>query len=84
MRPIFLQKMVNKIQSNINGKSYYAHEAVRILDPYQAALYWCNGVNLIDIYPSRDYKTNKALIVFVFKKKETKDVFDLWCKKELK
>lgn len=75
--------MNNKIKGNFSNKEYYANEAIRILDPKQAALYWNNHVEPLDIYPSRDYKTNKALIVFVFKRDETKEVFDLWCKHEL-
>lgn len=75
--------MENKIKSRFSPQDYYAKEAIRILDPMQAASYWVNGVIPLDIYPSRDYSTNKALIVFVFKKSETKDVFDKWCKREL-
>ena len=76
--------MDNKIKGKFSNKEYYASEAIRILDPNQAALYWANGVEPLDIYSSRSYKTNKALIVFVFKRDETKEVFDLWCKHELK
>lgn len=73
-----------KIKGRFSGKEYEPSEAIRILDPMQAALYWENGVMPLDIYSSRDYKTNKALIVFVFKREDTKEVFDLWCKRELR
>lgn len=75
--------MENKIKSRFTSQDYYASEAIRILDPFQAALYWSNGVMPLDIFPSRDYKTNKALIVYVFRKTDTKDVFDRWCRHEL-
>lgn len=75
--------MENKIKGKYSGKEYYANDALRILDPKQAALYWNYGIEPLDIYPSRDFKTNKSLIVFVFKRNETKEVFDLWCKHEL-
>lgn len=75
--------MDNKVKGKFSNKEYYASEAIRILDPRQAALYWNHHIEPLDIYPSRDYKTNKALIVFVFKRDETKEVFDLWCKHEL-
>lgn len=74
---------MEKIKGKFSNKLYYANEAVRILDPMQAALYWANGIEPLDIYSSRDYKTNKALIVYVFKKDETKEVFDKWCNHEL-
>jgi hypothetical protein len=72
-----------KIIGKFSNKEYNAKDAIRILDPVQAALYWNNGVVPLDIFPSRDYETNKALIVYVFKRSETKQVFDLWCKHEL-
>lgn len=74
---------MEKIKGKFSNKLYYANEAVRILDPMQAALYWANGIEPLDIYSSRDYKTNKALIVYVFKKDETKEVFDKWCNHKL-
>jgi len=74
----------NRIAGNYSGAKYLASEAIRILDPYQAALYWNNGLEPLEIYPSRDFKTGKALIVYVFKREDTKELFDLWCKKELK
>lgn len=76
--------MDGKIIGKFSNKEYLASEAIRILDPNQAALYWANGIEPLDIYSSRDYKTGKALIVYVFKRSETKIVFDLWCKHELK
>lgn len=75
---------MEKIKSRFAAQDYYSNEAIsRILDPMQAALYWSNGVIPLDVFPSRDYKTGKALIVYVFRKSETKEVFDKWCKREL-
>lgn len=74
---------MKKIKSRFTSQDYYSNEAIRILDPMQAALYWTNGVIPLDIFPSRDYKTDKALIVYVFRKSETKEVFDKWCRREL-
>lgn len=76
--------MDKRIKGKFSNKEYFANEAVRILNPTQAALYWCNNVEPLDIYPSRDIETQKALIVYVFRREETKEVFDLWCKRELK
>ena len=35
---------MEKIKGKFSNKFYYANEAIRILDPMQAALYWANGV----------------------------------------
>ena len=75
--------MENKVTGKYSGKLYYASEAIRILDPQQAAAYWANNVVPLDIYSSRNYETGKPVIVFVFNRAETKDVFDKWCKHEL-
>lgn len=75
---------MNKIKGKFSEKNYDLNEVIRILDPYQAALYWANGLEPLDIYSSRDYKTNKALVVYVFDRNKTKLLFDKWCKKELK
>lgn len=75
--------MEGKVKGKYSGKEYYASEAVRILDPQQAAAYWANKIVPLDIYSSRNYETNKPIIVFVFNKAETKEVFDKWCKHEL-
>ena len=77
------EKMETKVKGKYSGKWYYASEAIRILDPFQATLYWSNGIEPLDIYPSRNYETNKPLLVFVFNRSETKEVFDKWCKHEL-
>ena len=45
--------------------------------------YWLNGVRPLDIFPSRD-KEGRPILVAVFKRSETKEVFDLWVKHELK
>lgn len=76
--------MENKIKSTIFNKEYYAHEAVKILDPTQAALYWIHGLQPLDMYPSRDRKTGRAIIVYVFSRIDSKPLYDLWCKYELK
>ncbi|MBO7518644.1 MAG: hypothetical protein J6T31_05990, partial [Methanobrevibacter sp.] len=64
---------MEKIKGQFSNKEYTAKEAIKILDPVQAALYWANGVEPLEIFLSRDFKTNKPLIVYVFKKEDTKE-----------
>ena len=66
-----------------SNKEYYASKAIRILDPYQAACYWENGLEPLDIYSSRNIRTNKPVIVFVFAREASKPLYDLWCEKQL-
>ena len=71
---------INLVRGKFSGKLYNAADAIRIMAPLQAATYWCNGVEPLDIYPSKNFKTGKPVIVFVFKRSETKEVFDAWVK----
>lgn len=75
--------MEHKIIGKFSGKEYYASEAIRIMNPAQAAAYWVNGVEPLDVYPCRDTERKTPAIAFVFRRNDTKDVFDLWCKHQL-
>ena len=71
------------ITSKLTGKSYNVEDVVRIVNVLQLSLYIENGVELIDIYTSRDYKTKKPILVAVFDKNNSAWAYDLWCKHEL-
>lgn len=73
-----------KIKSNVTNKEYYANETVRILNVQQVIAYLNFGVELLDIYPSKDRNSDKQLLVYVFDKEKSKEAYDLWCKHELK
>lgn len=71
------------VKSNFTGKTYDPNKAVRILNMHQAAAYMNNGVTLIDLWPSKDVKTGKPILVFIFDREESKEVYDLWCNHKL-
>lgn len=70
------------IESNFRQKQYKVTDTICILNPLQAAFYWNNGVEPLDIYPSIDFKTEKPVVVYVFSKSQTQEsgVYDTWCK----
>ncbi len=37
-----------------------------------------NSATLLDVYPSKDFKTGDDIVVFVFDKKETFDLYRKW------
>ncbi len=45
--------------------------------------YISNGAELIDIYTSTNRKTGEPMLVFVFGKEKTKELYDAWCRHEL-
>ena len=41
-----------------------------------------SGVYPIDIYPSYDEKNDRKIIIMIFEKSETKDLYNKWCNYE--
>lgn len=76
--------MNNKMFSHITNRYYDIKKCVRIVNTTQAAAYMCNGAEPIDIYASRHYETGNPIIVFLFDREKTADLYDKWCKYELK
>jgi len=60
------------------SKYYDIEKTVKILNTKQAGLYINAKIPLIDIFWSG------GSLVFVFNKEDTNEVYDLWCKHELK
>jgi len=76
--------MKEKVSSLTTGKTYCPSDVVRIVNYKQAAAYMNHGAELLDIYGSRDYKTEECLLVYIFSRADTATLYDLWCKHELK
>ena len=70
------------VKSNFTNKEYETKKVIRILNAQQAAAYIKYGVELLDLWLSKD-KDGKPILVFIFDKEESKEVYDLWCKHEL-
>ena len=66
------------LKSTLTGKYYDEKDAIRIINPKQASFYWHNGIKPISIYPSHDVKTGEPILVFLFYKSKTKDLYDKW------
>lgn len=60
-------------------KYYENNDFVRILNWKQATFYWAiKGIEPLSVYPSKDFKTGEALIVFTFSKSETQEAYKEW------
>lgn len=68
--------------STLRKCEYDEHDAIRIVNPKQAAFYWGKGLQPLTIYPSKDYTTDEPVLVFVFKKSATRELFTEWCERE--
>ena len=78
--------------SKINGKKYLLKDVCRIKDPKQYKLYIKHDVYPIDMYTTTDViideitgeETLRDKLIMVFSRKESKDLYILWKRRELK
>ncbi|WP_299053799.1 hypothetical protein [uncultured Eubacterium sp.] len=70
------------IETHINARNYDYKEVVRICNIKQQIFYMSSGVYPIDIYPSYDEKNDRKIIIMIFEKSETKDLYNKWCNYE--
>ncbi len=72
-------------RSYVTGKTYdyFSNNIVRILNLKQAMAFISNGAELIDIYTTKDRKSGESVLLFVFDKDSTKDLYELWLRHEL-
>ena len=74
--------MTENIRTHLRPRDYNEKEVCRILNPKQWKLYIKHNVYPIDIYSSFDNNGNDV-IVFIFLKEETKDLYQAWLNYEL-
>lgn len=72
-----------KVESSLHPRPYFLKEVCRIIDPKQHMLYVKNGKRPIDMYTSVDFNNGKDIVVYVYLREETADVYELWKKHEL-
>lgn len=65
--------------SKITGRYFNVFETVRILNIAQATYYIENDSFPLDVYASKDLKTERPVLVFVFAREDTKELYDSWC-----
>ena len=75
--------MENEI-SKLNGKPYHLKDVARIVDPKQQKLYIKHDVYPVDMYTTIDENTKEDKLVMLFWREESKPLYILWKKRELK
>lgn len=71
-------------KSKINGKNYSLHDVVRIVDPKQQKLYIKHDAYPVDMYTTKDVYSNDEILVMLFNKEDTKDLYIKWKNHELR
>lgn len=75
--------MKEMIKSDTTGRMYCPSKCVRIVNTMQIAAYLKAGVELLDIYASQDFETNRPVIVAVFDRENSRPAYQSWCNHEL-
>ena len=75
--------MENEI-SKLNGKPYHLKDVARIVDPKQQKLYIKHDVYPVDMYTTTDENTKEDKLVMLFWREESKPLYILWKKREMK
>lgn len=70
--------MKEYIKSNTTGKRYCPSDCIRLINIRQLLFYMKNGVEILDFYPSTDFKTGDDVLVFVVDKKDSQEVYKMW------
>lgn len=66
------------IESNLKPRSYNEKEIIRIYNRDQQTFYIDSGIYPIDLYPSYSPKNDRKIIVMIFLRNDTKEVYMKW------
>nr|DAP47805.1 MAG TPA: hypothetical protein [Caudoviricetes sp.] len=72
-----------KVNTHLKSHDYYLKDVCRIVNQKQQLLYIKNNVYPIDIYTSIDQRTGNDIVVMIFSRKESEELYRLWCNYEL-
>lgn len=71
-----------QIESNLKARTYSEKEVCRIVNEVQYKRYIKHRVFPIDMYPSID-ENGRDIIVYIFLREETKELYQKWLAHEL-
>lgn len=70
-------------RSSLTGRKYNVFDdIITIVNPKQCAYYLKNQVDLLDVQLGEDRKTGEPILLYLFKRSETREAFDKWCKQK--
>jgi hypothetical protein len=69
-----------KIKSRITGEIYEGDDSVFLMNTLQAGMYIKNNAELVDCF----WHDTRNSLCFVFNRINTYELYDAWCKHELK
>ena len=70
--------MKEYITSDTTGRTYCPEDSIRLVNFRQLLYYINHGVEILDFYPSKDFKTGEDVLVFIVDKKKSQKVYRKW------
>lgn len=70
--------------SKLTNKKYLASDVVRIVDPQQCKKYIKAGAYPVDMYVTKDLYSDNEILVMLFNKEETRELYIKWKNHELR
>ena len=67
----------------VHNEKYSLHDVVRIVNPKQQKLYIKHDAYPIDMYVSKDLYSDDEILVMLFNKEETRELYVKWTNHEL-
>ena len=71
-------KMKDYITSYTTGRTYSPNDVIRLVNVRQLVYYMNNGIEILDFYTSKDFKTGEDILVFIVNKKDSQEVYRKW------
>lgn len=65
-------------KSETTGKIYDPNKTVRLVNIKQIVFYMNKGVEILDFYSSKDFKTNEPVLVFIVGKRDSYEAYQEW------
>ena len=74
--------MKDYVTSVVTKRTYSPSDCIRLVNFRQFCFYLQHNVEVLDIYPSKDLKTGKDIVVYLVDKndKHAKEVYEKWKK----
>jgi len=70
-------------RSTVTDRRYEADDMVCITNPVQIAKYLMRGATMYDLLGVADSTTGSAMLVAMFSRRETRDLYKLWKEHQL-
>ena len=70
--------------SRLSNQEYSLNDIIRVIDPLQCRLYIKAGAYPVDMYVTKDLKSDNDILVMLFRKSETRELYIKWKNHELK